>query len=144
MLHCLRPRIPLARALVGAVVNILMLLGLAACGADSAPREMAQSTQHLMGLAELTNPTHSGKDVDTRSPVTWTCVPASEAYYLYVGTTKRARDLIDSGELSNTQYPAASLLPGQLVYVRLWTKLNGVWRYNDSSFTTAGVGYLVN
>ena len=59
-----------------------------------------------------------------------------QAYYLYVGTTQGASDVVDSGEMQVTSYshalPAASRL-----YARLYTKVGGQWRSSDSTFTTA-------
>ena len=61
-------------------------------------------------------------------------MPNVQAYYLYVGTTAGAKYLVNTGEMLQTAY-RATLPGGQLVYARLWTKVNGVWRYTDSSFT---------
>ena len=65
----------------------------------------------------------------------WTSVANVQAYYLYVGTTRGAKDLVDTGEILQTSYLAAQLPAGQTVYARLWTKAGGVWRYTDSTFT---------
>ena len=79
----------------------------------------------------------------------------AEKYYVYVGSTLGAKDLIDSQEictgcvnspivtfwsLGNAgKSPAQGLggRAGQTVYLRMWTMVGGVWRYVDSSFTLA-------
>ena len=93
-------------------------------------------------VAVLLNPGAGATGVDTRFPLSWTAVGAAQAYYVYAGTTQGAKDLINSGELQGTQYPAAGLPAGQLVYLRLWTKMAGSWLYVDSTFTTEAVAYL--
>ena len=61
-----------------------------------------------------------------------------QAYYLYVGTTPGAKNIIDSNETLLTRLPIAGLLPaGSTLYARLWTKVGGVWRYRDSTFTAS-------
>ena len=73
---------------------------------------------------------------DAWQPIQWTPVANAQAYYLYVGTSRGAKDLVDSGELQVTSYQAFGL-PGQVLYARLWTKKSGVWRYTDITFTAA-------
>src|SRR5205814_6903202 len=90
---------------------------------------------------------------------TWTSVPFAKKYYLYVGTTVGAKDVIDSQEICdqpgcnggplatswNGLNGGKSVGMGQitqatLLYARLWT-MDGdnVWRYVDSTFTTAAL-----
>jgi hypothetical protein len=80
--------------------------------------------------------------LDTRTPLRWTGVPGSEAYYLYVGTTPGAKNLIDSREIQATEFPISALPAGITVYVRLFTKHGGVWRYVDATYQTRPVAYL--
>jgi hypothetical protein len=67
----------------------------------------------------------------------WTSVIGAQAYYLYVGTAPGSADVMDSKELSVTQLPARNLLRGQTLYLRLWTKLGGAWRFTDSTVLLA-------
>jgi hypothetical protein len=86
-------------------------------------------------LASLTYPTNGLTSVDLSKPVQWTSVTGAQAYYLYVGTTLGAKDLVNSGEIQQTSYTPRPAIPsGQMVYARLWTKLAGVWAYTDSTF----------
>ena len=60
-----------------------------------------------------------------------------QVYYVYVGTTPGAKDLLDSAEITTSSLPATRLPANQLLYLRLWTKIGGVWRYSDSAFTAS-------
>jgi hypothetical protein len=96
------------------------------------------------GIARLITPANGAINVDPTYPVqfTWTSVPTEQAYYLYVGTTLGGKDLVNSGETQQTNW-TASVSPLTLCYVRLWTKVNGGWFYNDTTFTTsAGIARL--
>src|SRR5204863_10142551 len=42
-----------------------------------------------------------------------------------------------------TSYLASGLPGSQTVFARLWTKVGGVWRFTDSSFTTASTVLVV-
>jgi hypothetical protein len=70
----------------------------------------------------------------------WTTVPNVQAYYLYVGTTLGAKDLVKTGETWRMDWPACDMPLGQLLYARIWTKINGVWSYgSDISFTATAL-----
>src|SRR5205814_9537635 len=76
----------------------------------------------------------------------WTTVPNAQAYYLYVGTTQGANNLVNTGEIQTTSYSATTLPTNTLLYPRLWTKVDGVWRYVDRTITMLAtatpVGYV--
>ena len=99
----------------------------------------ADSTFTTLPVAKLTNPLNNAVNVNVASPMTWGSVPNAQAYYLYVGTTFGTKNLIDTGEIAQTTYPASTLAGNQTVYARLWTKFGGVWRSVDSSFSTAPI-----
>jgi uncharacterized repeat protein (TIGR03803 family) len=87
-------------------------------------------------LARFTNPATAGTTIDRTQPLTWTTVATAQAYYLYVGSTLGAKDLVNTGEIQQTSYLLRSTLPaGQTLYARLWTRVGGIWRYVDTSFT---------
>jgi hypothetical protein len=78
-------------------------------------------------------------DVDMTIPLEWTTVLDAQAYYLSLGSTLGADDFVSSGELRQMSYLATGLPGGQEVFARLWTVVDGVWRFSDSTFTTAAV-----
>src|SRR5206468_2298792 len=62
-----------------------------------------------------------------------------QAYYLYVGTSPGAKDLVNSGETTlasvlTTRF-GVELPAGVTLYARLYTRANDVWVYRDSTFT---------
>jgi hypothetical protein len=86
--------------------------------------------------ATLTSPAHGAQAVPPSTRFQWTAVPGVQAYYLYVGTSAGAKDVVDTGEVQTTQYDVARLPEGRALNARLWTKAGGAWRYSDSTFTT--------
>ena len=87
--------------------------------------------------ATITAPIDGAASADLSLPIRWTTVANAQAYTLYVGTTVGASDLVNSGETAGVSYLASSLPLGQLLHARMWTKLGGIWRYVDSTFTAA-------
>jgi hypothetical protein len=86
-------------------------------------------------VARFTYPATGGITIDPTQPLTWTAVPNVQAYYLYVGSTPGAKDLVNTGETQQTSYLLPAGLPvNPTLYARLWTKLNGIWRYIDTTF----------
>ena len=88
-----------------------------------------------VGVATITYPVNGAQSANPEQPIQWTPITNAQAYYLYVGTTAGARDLINTGETQQTSYPAINLPAYQTLYARLWTKYGGVWRYTDSTFS---------
>jgi hypothetical protein len=88
-------------------------------------------------FATFITPVNGATLVDTSSPIAWTAVANAQAYYLYIGTSLGATDLVNTGELQGTSYQAYGLPAGQLLYARLWTKKAAIWRYTDITFTAA-------
>ena len=76
-------------------------------------------------------PTNGAVNADLSQPIQWTSVAHVQAYYLYVGTTRGAKDLVDTGEMLQTSYLVAQLPAGQTVYARLWTKAGGLAVYRQ-------------
>jgi hypothetical protein len=105
-------------------------------------RYIEQSFQIVTTVATLVDPLDGAKNVDTRRPARWLPADGAQAYYLYVGTTPGAKDLVNSGEITSTSYNISQLPAGQLVYARLFTKRAGAWQHVDSSFQTKPVAYL--
>jgi uncharacterized repeat protein (TIGR03803 family) len=90
----------------------------------------------LPAIARFIYPASFPPTADPTQPITWTAVPNAQAYYLYVGSSLGARDLVNSGEIQQTSYLIRNTRPvDQMLYARLWTKIDGAWRYGDISFT---------
>lgn len=97
----------------------------------------SDSTFTTRGPAVFTAPLNGATDVDPIRPITWTTASGALAYYLYVGTTPGAKDIINTGEIQATSYPGTSLPRESTLYGRIWTKFPGKWVYSDIQFSTA-------
>ena len=88
--------------------------------------------------AALFYPINGQQNLDTSSRFRWAPGVNAQAYYLTVGTSPGAGDLVDTGEIQATSWPIPLLPVGQTFYARLSTEINGVWTYpGDVSFTAA-------
>jgi hypothetical protein len=87
--------------------------------------------------ATLTSPLNGTSNADLFQTFRWTSVRNVQAYYLYVGSTLGANDLVNTGEILQTYYQPVNLPAGQILYARLWTRIGDLWRYTDSSFRGA-------
>ena len=97
------------------------------------------STYTVNAVAQFVNPTNGASNVDLTQPIQWTAINGAQAYYLYVGTTLGANDLINTGETQVTSWPATSLPAGVTLYARIWTKAANVWRSTDITFTASAL-----
>ena len=112
-------------------------------GMTPAARGEIRFNASVQMAALLTFPQHVSTNADLTRPFQWTSVPNAQAYYLYVGTALGAKDLVNTGEIRQTSYLVGTPLPtGQTLYARIWTKIAGGWRYNDSSFTALPIAQL--
>jgi hypothetical protein len=118
----------IARITVRVVVAVAAIV---CCFASNAGAQMT---------ASLINPADGATNVDLTQPFTWTSVPDVQAYYLYVGTTQGAKDLVNTGEIQQTSYRVPlTLATGATMFARLWTKMGGIWRYVDTTFVAPPV-----
>jgi hypothetical protein len=87
--------------------------------------------------ATFTYPANGSSTVNTTNNFTWATAPAAQAYYLYIGTSQGASNLVNSGALSasTTSYGVPALPTGETLWARIWTEVNGSWSYDqDISF----------
>ena len=90
--------------------------------------------------ATLTYPPNGGVNIDQTQPATWTTIASAQEYELFIGSTRGANDVTDSGQTLSATFAMTRLPVGPTLYARLWTETAGVWRYRDSSFTAAPSG----
>jgi len=86
--------------------------------------------------ARLTSPANGATSVHPQPTLAWTTVPSAVAYYVYLGTTVGAKDVMNSGELKVTQLRTRPLEGARHYYLRLWTRADNLWRYRDYEFST--------
>jgi hypothetical protein len=92
------------------------------------------------GKAVFTYPTAGQQNVDTTKPFTWSTVSGAQGYYLFVGSSPGAYNLVNSGVMPTTQssYAVPPLPTGQTLYAVIYTEVNGVWnRWQQIAFTAA-------
>ena len=94
--------------------------------------------------AALTSPT-SGALAATGQTFTWAPAPGATGYTLFLGTTGVGSGNLLDTHTTSTSVTAGSLpINGETIYVRLWTNFNGVWKYNDYTFTAAAPAALTS
>ena len=97
-----------------------------------------------LGVAtELKTPTDGAEDVAPRLRFEWAKLFGASKYYLYVGTTRGATDVSNSGEITDTSWPSAVMTGGQTYYVRIYTKTKGIWYQRDYSFRVGEAARLL-
>lgn len=91
------------------------------------------------GPATFAYPISGQTGVDTTQAFTWAASPAAQAYFLVVGTTKFATNLVDSGVLpaTDTSYAVPDLPAGTTLYATLLTEIADAWQYQSVTFTAA-------
>ncbi|PYR16295.1 MAG: hypothetical protein DMF98_28235 [Acidobacteria bacterium] len=89
--------------------------------------------------ATLIYPGNGAVNVDRSRLATWTTLPNADGYHLYVGSTLGARNLLDCNETQGTSCALGNLPVGATLFARLYTRLGGVWRYADSTFTATPI-----
>jgi len=88
-------------------------------------------------LGVLTTPAPGSTLTSTSSTFTWKAGVGASEYELWVGTTGVGSSGLNYPGLTTSTTETVSDLPatgGGTVYVRLWTKINGVWNYNDYTY----------
>ncbi|MEK7560571.1 MAG: cohesin domain-containing protein, partial [Patescibacteria group bacterium] len=89
------------------------------------------------GITTLTPPANSTLQASTAT-FTWNAVTGATEYWLYAGSTQGTRNITNSGSLGlNTTATVTNIpLNGATVWIRIWYKVNGVWKSQDFSYGT--------
>lgn len=89
--------------------------------------------------AAMTSPAAGSTLPGTSATFQWSAGSGVLRYYLFVGTWLGGNDLY-SQDLVTSQSATVANLPanGSLLYVRLWSYINGNWQYEDSTYTASG------
>jgi hypothetical protein len=83
----------------------------------------------------LSYPANGAVNADLTLPIRWSPVIGAQAYWLNVGSTLGAADLVSSGSISQTFYQASTLPSGRTAFARIYAMVGGVWRYTESTFS---------
>jgi hypothetical protein len=89
--------------------------------------------------ATMVYPTANATDVSVAQAFQWTPVPGANAYILHIGTAPNTWNVLAAGLLTQTSYLVTATLPTDItLYVRVGSRVAGVWRYSASiPFTAA-------
>ena len=87
--------------------------------------------------AVLISPTPGTTLTASSATFTWTAVPGSQGYWLFLGTDGAGSDnLYDSHQLSATSATFSGLpTNGKTIYARVYTRYNGTLFYNDYTYS---------
>lgn len=70
---------------------------------------------------------------------TWTPGSRVEKFWLFVGTSLGNNNIYGGDQGTNTSATVNNLpVNGQVLYVRLWSYIDGAWQYSDASYRAAG------
>jgi hypothetical protein len=86
--------------------------------------------------------TNSSDGSDLGQGFRWTSITGAQAYYLYLGTEPGAKNLIDSGETLDTQWPTPPLPAARELYSKMFTKLVSGWRSRELAFNLNGAALI--
>ncbi len=76
---------------------------------------------------------------------TWNTIAGASDYYIRLGTTQGGDEITDSGTWQTGSSQTFSILPtdSSIVYIRIYTRISGVWETNYNDYTyTASVGVV--
>jgi hypothetical protein len=87
--------------------------------------------------AAITSPAPGSTLTSASTTFTWNAGPSgTTGYYLWIGTSPGALNLVNIGPLSGTSATVNLPTNGSTIYVRLWTVINGTtFVYNDYTYT---------
>ncbi|MCP4105940.1 MAG: hypothetical protein GY749_10450 [Desulfobacteraceae bacterium] len=88
--------------------------------------------------AEIQSPAPGSALGATSETFTWNDTDASE-YWLWVGTSEGDHDVYSANQGTGTSVLVSGLPVNLTLYVRLWSKVNSSWIYNDYTYTAHSV-----
>jgi len=96
------------------------------------------------GLAVLTSPTTGTALTGSSAAFTWKAGTGTTEFELWVGSTGVGSSNIHYPGLTTGTAETVTGLPtnGETLYVRLWSKIAGVWHSNDYTYTAETLGAL--
>jgi hypothetical protein len=98
---------------------------------------ITHKTPSTADKSKITSPVNGSTLTSTTVTFEWQDIGAS-AYYLRIGTTKEWRNILYRGyQGRNTTSKTITNLPGDgaIIYVRLYSRKQGKWKYNDYTYT---------
>jgi hypothetical protein len=88
--------------------------------------------------AVMTSPAPGSQLTSTMVTFQWSAATGAAEYFLYIGTSPGANNLLGSTAGLNLALTASNVpRGGQTLYVRLWTRVGSTWQYNDYTYRAA-------
>jgi hypothetical protein len=88
-------------------------------------------------LAAMTSPA-PGTALPGSATFIWSAGSGASAYWLDVGTVPGQGNIFGRNVGLVTAQTVSGIPSGVVIYVRLWTLLNGAWQYNEYTYNTGG------
>jgi Metallo-peptidase family M12 len=95
--------------------------------------------------AEITSPTPGSTLGSSTVTFAWNTGSGVAEYWLEIGTSVGGTQIYSQSQGTNLSVTVSGLpANGSTVYVRLWSRISGVWQFNDYTYTAASGGGGVN
>jgi hypothetical protein len=99
----------------------------------------ASGTQPAAQKGQLTSPAPGSTLSGPSVTFTWTPGSRVERFWLFVGTSLGNNNIYGADQATNTSVTVSNLpVNGQVIYVRLWSYIDGAWQFSDASYRAAG------
>jgi hypothetical protein len=86
-------------------------------------------------IAEITSPRHLATFSSSDVKFDWSLSPTATDYYLYVGNSLRSYDIFSQYVFGGTTTVSGIPFDGRIIYVTIWSKIDGKWLGNDYRYT---------
>jgi uncharacterized protein YkwD len=99
------------------------------------PVPTATPSQSQDTKAVMTSPAPGSRFSSSTVTFRWNAGTNADQYWIYVGTTLGGRNIADkSASLNRSSRVSGIPTDGRTIYVRLWTRHDDVWSYNDYTY----------
>ena len=91
--------------------------------------------------AQMTSPTPGSTLTSSVVTFTWSAGSGVSEYWVYIGTSPGGYEFYTQSQGASLSVTVSGLSSnGSTLYVRLWSKISGVWQSNDYTYTAASGG----
>jgi hypothetical protein len=104
------------------------------------PKSYTYTESGSYTLAAMTSPTPGSKLTGTSATFNWSAGSGVTAYWLFVGSTgPNSNNVVNSGSITGTSLTVNGLpANGVLLYVTLYSKIDGAWKPASYAYTESG------
>jgi RHS repeat-associated protein len=122
-------------------LGFALLLALLALAAGGLLQPQWRAHAQAAGAATITNPVSGSTLSGATVTFAWTAGNAASQYWLFLGPSQGASDLLTLNQGTARSYTASGLpTKGKPLWARLWSLVGSTWEYADSSFTANAGG----